>query len=246
MESGKSFLEMIFVLKNFIVLFSFVKKLLVFGRLRVEGTMLKGFADWMPLLKEVERSRREIGLGQPLIDVADGLVGRVEHVFLIEAVVTELIVDNFVGREIGDRRVVKRFDNLVDSQKQCGFGQLTAMITIFAIADWTHGEQETCLGKRRTDQSDCLRKCLGTLLDRQQFFVEKFLWPLLTVVHDLTRGDEPVDMIRAEREDSSTGLVSAEGQLTGIAKSLHGMEHTHWIVHHTERIDHRATVRAQW
>ena len=116
MERGKSFLEMIFVLKNFVVLFSFAKKLLVFGRLRVEGTVLKGFADRMPLLKEVERGRREIGFGQPLIDVADGLVGRVEHVFLIEAVVTELIVDNLVGREIGDRRVVKRFDDLVDSQ----------------------------------------------------------------------------------------------------------------------------------
>ena len=125
MEGGKSFLEMIFVLKNFIVLFSFAEKLLVFGRLRVEGTVLKGFADWMPLLKEVERGRREEGFGQTLVDVADSLLTGVEHVFLIETVVAELIVDDFIGREIGDRRVVKRFDNLVDSQKQCGFGQLT-------------------------------------------------------------------------------------------------------------------------
>ena len=210
MESGKSFLEMIFVLKNFIVLFSFVKKLLVFGRLRVEGTMLKGFADWMPLLKEVERSRREIGFGQPLVDVADSLLTGVEHVFLIETVVAELIVDDFIGREIGDRRVVKRFDNLVDSQKQCGFGQLTSMITVFAIADWTHGEQKPRLGKGRADQHDRLRKRRCALFDSQLLFVEKLLRPLLTVVHDLTRGDETIDMIGAEREDSGAGFVFAE------------------------------------
>ena len=217
-----------------------MKKLLVFGRLRIEGVVLKGFADGVPLLKEMECGRREIGVGHALVDIADSLLGGVEHVLLIESVVAELIVDNLVGRKIGNRRVIKRFDDLVDSQQQCGFGQLTAVIAVFSVADRTHGEQKTRQGKGRANQPDRLRKCIGTLADSQLLFMEKLLRPLLTVVHDLTRGDEPVDMIRAEREDSSTWLISAEGQLTGIAKSLHGMEHTHWIVHHTERIDHRA------
>lgn len=242
MERGNrlSFLEMILVIKRFIVLFCFLKKLVVFFGPRVEGTVLKGFADGMPLLKEVKCGRRKIGMGQSFVDVADGLLGRVVHVFLIEAVVTELIVDNLVGREIDDRRVVKRFDDLVDSQQQRGLGQLTAMITIFSVADRTHGEQNTRGRKARANQSDSLRKCLGTLVDSQLLFVEKLLRPLLAVVHDLTRGDETIDMIGAEREDSSTGFVSTEWQLTGIDKPPDRMEHAHRIVHHTERIDKRA------
>ena len=104
----------------------FAKKLLIFGRLRVERTVLKGFADRVPLLKEVERGRREEGFGQPLVDVADCLLTGGEHVFLIEAVVAELIVDDLIRREIGNRRVIKRPDDLVDSQQQRGLGQLTA------------------------------------------------------------------------------------------------------------------------
>ena len=220
----------------------FAKKLLVFGRLRVEGTVLKGFADRVPLFKEVERGRREEGFGQPLVDVADCLLTGVEHVFLIEAVVTELIVDDLIRREIGNRRVIKRPDDLVDSQQQRGLGQLTAVIAVFSVADWTHGKQEPRLGKGRADQPDRLRKCLGTLFDGQLLFMEKLLRPLLTVVHDLTRGDEAVDMIGAEREDSSAGFVSAEGQLAGIAKPPDRMEHAHRIVHHAERIDERAEL----
>lgn len=108
---------MILVLKCLVVRLRFAKKLLVFGRLRVERTVLKGFADRMPLLKEVERGRREEGFGQALVDVANSLLGRVEHVFLIEAVVTELIVDDLIRRKIGNRWVITRLDDQVDSQQ---------------------------------------------------------------------------------------------------------------------------------
>lgn len=116
------------------------------------------------------------------------------------------------------------------------------MITVFAVADWTHGKQKARQGKGRADQPDRLRKCIGTLADSQLLFMEKLLRPFLTVVHDLTRGDETIDMIGAEREDSSAGFVCAEGQLTGIAKPPDRMEHAHRIVHHAERIDERAEL----
>lgn len=64
-------------------------------------------------------------------DITDGLVGRMDHVFLVKAIVAKFIQKNLVSREI--MGVFELFTNLIDGQQKRGFAQLIAVETVFQM-----------------------------------------------------------------------------------------------------------------
>ena len=78
------------------------------------------------------------GFLQSLPDIFHSLVGRVQHVLSVEAVVAQFVVDNFVCREIvyGWSREEARgvVDAFLCSKQQRGFGELAGVIAVFCVA----------------------------------------------------------------------------------------------------------------
>ena len=60
---------------------------LVFFRIRIEGTVAQGCLYRLPLLQKLVRIVGEERVGEALPDVLHGLVGWMEHVFTIKAIV---------------------------------------------------------------------------------------------------------------------------------------------------------------
>ena len=73
---------------------------MIFRRIRVERTVLKGFAYRLPCPKEVVSFWGEEGLGHALEDVVHCLVGRMKHIRFIKAVVSQFVIHDFIGRKI--------------------------------------------------------------------------------------------------------------------------------------------------
>lgn len=73
-------------------------------------------------------------------DVADRLVGRVDHVFLIETVVAKFVEEDLVGREIVGISV--GLADFVHGQQQRGFAQLVLMEAVFEVTQGRDGEDE--------------------------------------------------------------------------------------------------------
>ena len=76
---------------------------------------------------------RDEGVAQPLPDILHRLIGGVQHICLIEAIVAQFIVDELIGREITRAR------HLAGGEEQCGLRELGTMIAVFAIANGADG-----------------------------------------------------------------------------------------------------------
>ena len=63
------------------------KELLVFFRIGVEWAVAQGCLYRLPLLQKLARIVGEEGVGKALPDILHGLVGWMEHVFTIKAIV---------------------------------------------------------------------------------------------------------------------------------------------------------------
>ena len=75
----------------------------------------------------------EEAVNEALPDVIDGLFGRVEHIFCIEAVVAQFVELDFVGREVA--YLLRAFLlHGFHSQQQCGLRQSALVETILGIA----------------------------------------------------------------------------------------------------------------
>ena len=91
---------MIFLLKLSFLLFRPGDELLVFLALGMEGLVAECFADRPPVFQKLLCCLAEVSCPEPLPDIFHSLFARVQHVFLVEAVVTKFIVHNLVSREI--------------------------------------------------------------------------------------------------------------------------------------------------
>ena len=85
-----------------------------------------------------------------------------EHVGLVEPIVAQLIVDNFIGREITNslRHLIL---NLLGGKQQYRFGKGAAMKTILGITYRTDGDDHLGLRAMADDQVDAAAKVGGTL-----------------------------------------------------------------------------------
>ena len=91
---------MIFLLKLSFLLFRPGDELLVFLALGMKGLMAECFADRPPVFQKLLRCLAEVSCPEPFPDIFHSLFARVQHVFLVEAIVTKFIVHNLVSREI--------------------------------------------------------------------------------------------------------------------------------------------------
>lgn len=78
-------------------------------------------------------------------DVVDGLVGGVDHVFLIETIVAEFVEEDFVGREV--MGVIEGFAHFVHRQKKRCLAQLVLVEAVLEVAQWRDGEDELLVGE---------------------------------------------------------------------------------------------------
>ena len=153
-----------------------------------------------PLFEKLNGLLGEERFAEALPDVFHSLVGRVEHVFTIETVVAQFVVDNLVGREI--HHVVHLLCQLVGSQKQRCLRQLTAVKSVFGVADRAYGDDDTNRRINLLECGNCLTQIVGTLVNAQLALGEQPLWTLPAIVHYLARLVEDVDMVGAECEHS--------------------------------------------
>ena len=72
-------------------------KLLMFLAIGVEGLVSEGFPDGTPVFQEQLGSLAEIGFPEFLPDIFYCLIARVQHIFLVESVITKFIVHDFVS-----------------------------------------------------------------------------------------------------------------------------------------------------
>ena len=79
------------------------QELLILFTVGIERTMVKGSLQRCPFVQELFGARREVMLYQLLPDVLDGLRRGMQHVVSIEAIVAQLVHQDFVGGEIEER-----------------------------------------------------------------------------------------------------------------------------------------------
>ena len=107
------------------------------------------------------------------------------------------------------------------------------MIAVFAITDRTDGEDDMHIGILLAKEIDGLLKIVGTLIYRQIFFIKQGSGAFLTIIDNLTRFLQAIDMIGAQSKEDCRELwilISEE--------FLNGMEDGGWIVHYAEGIHH--------
>ena len=71
------------------------------------------------------------------------------------------------------------------------------MIAVFAITDRTDGEDDMHIGILLAEEIDGLLKIVGTLIYRQIFFIKQGSGAFLTIINNLTRFLQAIDMIGA-------------------------------------------------
>ena len=85
----------------------------------MERLVTKCCLDGLPVVNELLGQRAKIFFGQAFPNIIYGLLRRVQHVGLLEAIVTQLIEHNLVGREIAHTFIPPI--KLVGSHQQSGF-----------------------------------------------------------------------------------------------------------------------------
>ena len=95
---------------------------------------------------------------EPFADIIDCLLGRVAHVFGVEAVIAELVHHDFVCREIVGRvswvhAEVHRtsVEEVVDAKKKSGFSDLVAVGSVLEVAYWADCEDQLLSVTKRGD-----------------------------------------------------------------------------------------------
>ena len=169
---------MIFLLKLSFLLFRPGDELLVLLTLGMEGLMAECFADRPPVFQKLLRCLAEVSCPEPLPDIVYSLLARVQHVFLVEAIVTKFIVHNLVSREIAHHPGIL-LHQLIGCQQERSLRKLTPVIAVFCIADRTYRDDDLqraftairCCGLR-FQQIDSLLQIAGT------FVTTKFFTPL--------------------------------------------------------------------
>ena len=176
---------MIFLLKLSFLLFRPGDELLMFLALGMEGLMAECFADRPPVFQKLLGCLAEVGCPEPFPDIVYSLLARVQHVFLVETIVTEFIVHDLVSREIAHHPRIL-LHQLIGCQQKRSLRKLTPVIAIFRIADRAYRDDYLqraftavrCCGLR-FQQTDSLLQIAGTFVHAQFPLFEEALRALL-------------------------------------------------------------------
>lgn len=155
-----------------------------------EGLMTVSLTNGAPVFEELFCSPAEIGGTEALPDKLHRLTGRMEHVFLVETVVAQLVVHQLIGWEIAHDAWILPHQP-VGGKQQGGLGELAAMKTILGVSDGTHGDDDLqvfptlpALLPGILQQVDSLLQVIGTLVYRKLALIEKRcgrFWQLSTI-----------------------------------------------------------------
>ena len=94
---------------------------------------------------------------------------------------------------------------MVNGQQEGGFGELGLVVAIFAVADGTDGEDYLNVGTMTAQQFNDTEQIVGTLIDGQLFFLKEGGWPLLTVIDNLARILQAINVVSAKRQEHHPG-----------------------------------------
>ena len=111
------------------------------------------------------------------------------------------------------------------------------MVAVFAIADGRDGDDEAQPWEGLKQDSYGKIEVVGTFKDGQLLLLKKALRAFLTVVYYLSCIFEDVNMVCAEREDGGALLRLLKRHGFVFQESVHRMENTCRIVHHTVGVD---------
>ena len=151
--------------------------------------------DGLPFGEELFGSLVEVSPSELLPDVFHRLVARMEHIFLVETIVSQLIIHNLVGREIA-HQLWESLTEKVGSQEKRSLGELTSMESILRIADWTHRDDDA-LDAHIHQSLNSLGEFDHALTYRQLLLLEEALRTLLAVIHHLACLLQDIDMVGA-------------------------------------------------
>lgn len=112
--------EKILLLKFSFPFFRPGDELFVFLAIRIEGSVSERFPDGSPVFQKLFGSFAEVNRPEFFPDILHSLVARMQHVFLIEAIITKFIVHDFVSREIAHHSRI-RLQQLISSQRSVAF-----------------------------------------------------------------------------------------------------------------------------
>ena len=118
-----------------------------------------------------------------------------EHIFLVETIVSQLIIHNLVGREIA-HQLWESLTEKVGSQEKRSLGELTSMESILRIADWTHRDDDA-LDTHIHQSPNSLGEFDHALTYCQLLLLEEALRTLLAVIHHLACLLQDIDMVGA-------------------------------------------------
>ncbi len=128
---------MILLLKLSFLLFRPGDELLMFLALGMEGFVSECFPDGSPVFQKLLGCLAEVGRPELLPDILHSLLARMQHVFLVEAIITKFIVHDFVSREIAHHSRI-RLHQFIGCQQKRSLRKLTSVIAVFGIADRTY------------------------------------------------------------------------------------------------------------
>ena len=206
---------MILLLKLSFLLFRPGDELLMFLAFGVEGLVAECFPDGSPVFQKLFCGFAEIGGTELFPDILHSLRARMQHVFLIEAIITKLIVHDFVSREITHHSRIRLHQFICSQLKRC-LRKLAPVVAVFGIADGADGYNHLF----SFQQINGLLQIPCTLLHAQFPFLEKALRTLLAVIHNLARFLQNIHVVRTQRKHSHT----RQNIQTLLHAFLHGME----------------------
>ena len=111
-------------------------------------------------------------LHHALPNIIDRLGAGVQHIRGIEAIVSKLVHDDLVGREIADGGG-ESLAKFVHSEEKRGFGYLTLMESVFGISVWTDCQHDTHLRTGLLKQQDDFLQGSDTFAEREASLIEE-------------------------------------------------------------------------
>ena len=160
--------------------------------------MGKRLADGFEIVEVTSRLVVDALFGKAFPDVVDGLLGGMQEVRTIEAVVAELVELDLVGGEIGHLIRMTALHS-IDRHEEHSLGQAALMEAVFGVAIGRYGEDDLRTGEKAAQRLEGG----GALVNRQRTFDEGRRRTLVAIAHDKLIGTsrKAVVAIGAEGDD---------------------------------------------
>ena len=165
--------------------------------------MTQGGVYLVPLCGYLAALGGEVRLGEHLADVGDGRGRGVRHVGVVEAVVAQVVHENFVGGEVVANAALAL--QPVDGQQQGGLAQLVAVCPVAEVAYGAHREEQAALGQSTLDVAHDGEPAGHDVVDCEELAREGRGRLLVAVGHYLAGCVEPVDVGAAPGDDDAVG-----------------------------------------